>query len=94
MSDDDILITGSKIEGARWLAVRSALKLEIAGMRRSRGASARQLANEITGHNHKRARDAYVALNLKIVEAFGPEFNRPLPTTDTTVTTDADAPEG
>lgn len=78
-NDDSTIITGKdKIEGARWLAVRSALKLEIRGMRRSRGRSARQLANEITGQDHKTSRKAYEALNTHIVNAFGKQFNKPL----------------
>ena len=76
-----IMITGrEKIEGARWLAVRSALKLEIVtGMRRSsRGRSALALANEITGRSDKSKRAAYAALDKHITEAFGPQFARPL----------------
>lgn len=75
---DPIVITGAdQIEIARWLAVRSALKLETRGMRRS-GKSARQLANDITGGNHRTAVKAYDALNTRIVEALGDDFNRPL----------------
>lgn len=71
MSDSMIVITGAaQIEGARWLAVRSALKLETHGMRRS-GRSARQLANEITGVNHRTAVKAYAALDAKIVSDLG-----------------------
>lgn len=72
------MITGREnIEWARWLTVRSALKLETRGMKRH-GRSARVLANEITGQNHRTARAAYVALNAHIVDTLGPEFNRPL----------------
>jgi hypothetical protein len=76
-----IMITGAeKIEGARWLAVRSALKLEIKGLRRSKGRSARQLANEITGENHRTAVAAYAGLNAHIVKNLGTNFDRPLKT--------------
>ena len=67
-----------KIEHARWLAVRSALRLEIrTGMRHSSGKSARVLANKITGKDEFTKRAAYDALNAKIVEALGPDFDRP-----------------
>ena len=73
------MITGAeRIEGARWLAVRSALRLEIAGLKRSRGPSARQLANAITGRNDRTARAAYKALDEHITQAFGAQFARPL----------------
>lgn len=82
MSTEDtgaIVITGDKIEGARWLAVRSALSLETKGFRASGGRrSARVLANEITGQNHRTARAAYDALNAHIVAVFGAKFDRPL----------------
>jgi hypothetical protein len=75
----DITITGAaRIEQARWLTVRAALKLEIQGLRRSRGRSARQLANEITGRNWRTARQAYAALNTHIAAAMGPAFDKPL----------------
>lgn len=83
MSEDTgaIVITGrDKIEGARWLAVRSALGLEMRGFSSSGGRrSARVLANEITGQQHKTRRAAYDALNAHIVAAFGPQFDRPAP---------------
>jgi len=73
-----IMITGAEdIERVRWLSVRSALKLETRGMQR-RGKSARVLANEITGKNHRLARVAYMELNAHIVKHLGEEFNRPL----------------
>lgn len=73
------IITGAaRIEGARWLAVRSALKLEIAGMKR-RGRSARVLANAITGQDHRTARAAYAALDAHITGTLGEQFARPLP---------------
>ena len=64
-------------QGARILAVRQALRLEVRGLKR-RGRSARVLANEITGGNARTARDAYAALNDHIVRTFGAEFNKPL----------------
>lgn len=67
-----------QIERARWLAVRSALHLEIGGMKRSKGKSARQLANEITGQEHRTARAAYEALDKYITEKMGRSFARPL----------------
>jgi hypothetical protein len=74
------VITGREnIEHARWLAVRSALKLETKGFKRSRGSSARQLANAITGQNHKTAVKAYAALNKHIVSTLGEGFDKPLP---------------
>jgi hypothetical protein len=79
MCDTTITITGpEQIEGARWLAVRSALRLEISGFRRSRGRSARRLANEITGQNHRAGVAAYDALNARIVQVMGARFDRPL----------------
>ena len=58
-NDGTIVIIGpERIEGARILAVRSALKLETKGLKR-RGRSARQLANDITGHNDRTAKAAY-----------------------------------
>jgi hypothetical protein len=77
--DDDVMITGEhSIEVARWLAVRSALKLETHGLKR-RGRSARQLANQITGQDHRTAVAAYAALDAHIVSALGENFARPLP---------------
>lgn len=79
MSDTAIMITGQdRIEIARWLAVRAALKLETRGLRRSRGHSARQLANSITGENHGTCVKAYAALNAHIVSVLGSDFDRPL----------------
>ena len=77
MSESTMITGRENIEHARWLAVRGALKLETRGMRRH-GRSARQLANDITGENHRTARAAYVALNEHIVNALGPQFDRPL----------------
>jgi len=78
MSDEPIMITGAdRIETARWLAVRSALRLETKGMHRH-GRSARVLANEITGQNCRTAVKAYEALNAHIVSALGESFDRPL----------------
>jgi hypothetical protein len=73
------MITGQEqIERARWLAVRTALKLEIKGLRRSHGRSARQLANEITSQDCRTAVKAYAALDAHITEHIGQEFSRPL----------------
>lgn len=77
-----VIITGAaRIEGARWLAVRSALKLEIlTGMTRSsRGRSTLALANAITGRNDKSKRAAYAALDEYITATLGAKFARPLP---------------
>jgi hypothetical protein len=83
MSNDSgaIVITGAaKIDGARLLTVRMALKLEIlTGMKRSsRGTSTRQLANDITGGSHKTNRAAYEALDAYIVANLGMP-SHPLP---------------
>lgn len=40
MNDDAIVLTGAQIQAARFLARKSALKLEIAGLRRSSGRTA------------------------------------------------------
>jgi hypothetical protein len=80
--DAAVAITGAeRIEGARWLAVRSALKLEIrTGMKLSgRGRPARVLANAITGQDCRTKAAAYAALDAHITEAFGEQFARPLP---------------
>ena len=73
------MITGPEpIEVARWLSIRSALRIEIrTGLRHSRG-SVKDLANDITGENHRLKRDAYKALNAKIVETIGSDFDKPL----------------
>jgi hypothetical protein len=42
------------------------------------GKSARVLANEITGNNHAKKEAAYTALNKKIADALGPDFDKPL----------------
>jgi hypothetical protein len=76
--NESIVISGSdNVEVARWLAVRSALRLETRGMKRH-GHSARVLANEITGQNRRTARDAYGALNAHIVARLGEKFDKPL----------------
>jgi hypothetical protein len=77
----DIVITGAEnIERARWLAVRGALKLEIAGLPGPRTRRpVRVLANEITGRHHGTRRAAYDALNAHIVAKLGPQFDKPLP---------------
>ena len=77
-NDETIVIIGpERIEGARQLAVRSALKLETKGLKR-RGRSARQLANAITGHNDRTAKAAYARLNAHIVASYGQQFDNPL----------------
>ena len=77
-NDGTIVITGpEQIEGARILAVRSALRLETKGLKR-RGRSARQLANAITGHNDRTAKAAYARLNTYVIEHYGQQFSRPL----------------
>jgi hypothetical protein len=82
MSDNEsIMITGSaNIEHVRWLAVRSALRLELHGLtrRHAAGRSTRALANEITGKNSRTIRDAYLALNAHIVEKMGDKYNSAL----------------
>jgi hypothetical protein len=76
--EDATVITGpGNIEHARWLTVRSALKLETRGLKRH-GRSARILANEITGQNHRTAIAAYGALNERITETLGAGFDKPL----------------
>ena len=72
------MITGSEnIEHERWLAVRSALHLEIRGLHR-RGRPARVLANEITGHEYRTKTEAYEALNDHIIKHLGKSFDRTL----------------
>lgn len=77
MSESVVISGKENVEHARWLAVRSALKLEIMGLSR-RGRSARQLANEITGKSHKTREKAYEELNAFIVASFGSDFDKPL----------------
>ena len=72
------VVTGAEnIERARWLAVRGALRLETRGLKK-RGRSARVLANEITGQNHRTAAAAYAALNDHITAKLGEKFGQPL----------------
>jgi hypothetical protein len=62
-----IVITGKEnIQMARYITVRSALKLEVNGLKR-RGRSARQIANEIMGTNIPTKRRAYAAFNAWLV---------------------------
>lgn len=68
MSDGDfqplggITITGAAaVEAASRLALRGALRLEARGMRRSRGRSARAIANEVMGTNIRSAVKTYEA---------------------------------
>lgn len=74
------IITGQdKIETARWLAVRSAFKIELlTGMRHSRQGSMRNLANEISGRNLSNKFASYDALNARIANVLGPDFDKPL----------------
>ena len=74
-----MMITGEeRIEIARWLSIRSGLKIEIkTGLKHSH-VSMMKLANQITGENCKTKRAAYKALNAKIVETIGSDFDKPL----------------
>jgi hypothetical protein len=68
-----------RVRMASRLALRSALLLEMKGMRRSRGRSARTIAAELLELPPRtRIADLYVALNKYIVDRLGPEFDRPL----------------
>lgn len=80
MSEDGFSLGESQIEGARWFAVRSALKVEIkTGLKRSnRGTSTLALANAITGESTRNKRKAYKALDDYIAENIGEDFRRPL----------------
>lgn len=73
------VVTGAaSIEGARLLAVRSALKLEVSGMKR-RGRPARVLANEAMGTNIRTARATYAAFDAWLVQQYpGRVTSRPL----------------
>jgi hypothetical protein len=78
---ESTMITGREnIERVRWLTVRSALGLELHGLKRRHAAhrSTRVLANEITGKNSRTIRDAYLALDAHITEKMGEEFSSPL----------------
>ena len=82
-NEEATVITGAEqIEMARLLTLRSALKLEIrTGMKRSsRGRSTLSLVKDAVGGGSRSwtKRDAYAALNDKIVAALGSEFDRPL----------------
>jgi hypothetical protein len=67
------IIDQAHVPGARILAVRSALRLEIkTGMPRSnRGRPTLELANEIMGTNYKRKAQAYAELDAYVVENLG-----------------------
>lgn len=67
----------SKIYVARLLTIRMALKLEAKGYRRSRGRSARVLANEVMGTKFRTAKDAYAAFDAYLVDNYG-AVSRPL----------------
>ena len=80
-NNESIVITGTEaIKHYRWLAIRSALALELHGLTRhhASGRSTRVLANEITGKKSRTTRDAYLALNAHIVSELGEKFNAPL----------------
>lgn len=75
---EPITITGEdNVRNASLLALRAALKLESHGMRR-RGPSALTLTNRILGTKHRNHINAYVAINIYIVEKMGIEFDRPI----------------
>lgn len=80
MSESGFIITGAEnIEAARLLALRGALKLEVAGMKRH-GRSARTIANEAMGTNHRTARQTYDAFDAWLVAKYpGRVQSRPLP---------------
>jgi hypothetical protein len=68
-----------RVRMASRLALRSALLLEMKGMRRSRGRSARVITAELLEMPPRtKIADLYVALNKYIVDRLGPEFDRPL----------------
>lgn len=75
-----IAIEGEEnVRMASRLALRSALLLEMKGMRRSRGRSARVITAELLELPARtRIADLYVALNEYIVDRLGPDFDRPL----------------
>ena len=63
---------------ARTLTLRSALRLEIKGMKRH-VRSARTIAQELLELPGRPSADkVYTALNKYIVDRLGPEFDRPL----------------
>ena len=72
-------ITGKEnIENVRLLALRSALKLEVRGLKR-RGRSARTIAQEVLGlPGRPGARKVYAALDKHITSRLGPTFASPL----------------
>lgn len=78
MSNADIMISGEEnMRMASVLALRSALKLETRGMKRH-GRSARAIANDLLGTNHRTAVKTYAALNAYVVDKLGSQFDRPL----------------
>ena len=89
MSENDaatVIAGESNVMAARLLALRSALSLEVKGMKR-RGRSVLSICREtevqIDGEwvplaTKRTARAAYVEVNANIVKLFGEAFNRPL----------------
>lgn len=65
------------VELARLITIRAALKLETHGMRRSRGRSARTIANELMGTSIRTAAKTYEAFDAWLSETYGLE-RRPL----------------
>jgi len=77
MTDEPVVISGpERVRIASMLALRSALKLETKGFKR-RGRSARAIANEYMGTNHRTSVATYSAFNTWLVETYGVE-DRPL----------------
>jgi hypothetical protein len=80
MTDSDdgtIVISGpEQVRIVSMLALRSALKLETKGFKRH-GRSARTIANEYMGTNHRTSVATYNAYNTWLVENYGAE-DRPL----------------
>jgi hypothetical protein len=77
--DSTTVITGEdNVRMASILALRGALKLEVAGMTRH-GRSARTIAQELLElPGRPTARTVYKALNKYITDRLGPDFDKPL----------------
>lgn len=76
MSDNgDIVITGEqRILAAQAVSRRSALRLEVAGLRRSsRSRSMLAVVNQVMGTSFRTAELAYPAYDAWVVEHFGAE---------------------
>lgn len=86
MSESIVIIGSERVEGARLLALRSALSLQLKGMKMSRGASASEIATRtvlkpagiVAEGKRPNANTVYKLLNDYIVENLGPQFDRPL----------------